>query len=411
LKWRDVDPTKECFLIDELPPAEAWATLNLRSSDSSLFSIFQKFVNGHIVERLIADFERLDLSLGKQKNSGSGRRIVIDKRKVWQTLAVYTYLTGKQNTTKESVKNGRFMRNNIQEARKYFKSNHDAEPIGRESIEKLIGNMLLSIDYSDDISSNFVSALATLGQNVAGDEKLWRFTDNSANIRLVPSKPGKIGLWFYELCCRLQAGDAEIPFLMYVRMHDSVEKRVTVDEIVRLWVVSTCSVGAASAAVGMNPNPRCYLIFDSYYESSSTRNYLLQKGQYFSGSCKPDRVKMEYERIHNDGVADIPGQSKTICKDETNEVFTFHYDRQKGVGKKYYLSYGFIHSTLKLKVKAHENFIPGCTHYKTMFEICDNFNRRLHDCQGIWGARWKGTTRRFGESLRFYYGIFIPEYS
>ena len=49
-----------------------------------------------------------------------------------------------------------------------------------------------------------------LGQYVAGDEKLFYFTGDSIIIRQVISKPDKIGLWFYELCCKGQKWRARI---------------------------------------------------------------------------------------------------------------------------------------------------------------------------------------------------------
>jgi hypothetical protein len=42
LRWRDVDPSKEVFLMDELPVEEAWATLNIRKGDVSMHMIYQK---------------------------------------------------------------------------------------------------------------------------------------------------------------------------------------------------------------------------------------------------------------------------------------------------------------------------------------------------------------------------------
>ena len=359
---------------------DAWATLNLRATDASLFSIFRTFVTDRIVERLVSDFDLLNPSMGRRRSGQNQKRLQIDAKKVWQTFAVYTFLTAKQKVATENRRNGRFMRSSIEEARSYFHSKYGVKSIGREIIEKLIGNMLLSQNYSEEISQNFISILASLGQSVAGDEKLWWFTGNSESIRLVPSKPGKTGLWFYELCCRLRAGGVEIPFLMHLLMHSSTLMRVSVGDVVKLWVACIRLVGRLKVASGLNPNPKCYLCFDSYYESSETRSFLLEKRQYFSASCKTDRVKLEVDRTHNDGVPDLVGQSRTIYNEETKELFTYHYDRQKGVGKKYNLSYGFTHSQLRAKVKSHENFIPGYTHYKTFFEACDNFNRRLHDC-------------------------------
>jgi hypothetical protein len=56
--------------------------------------------------------------------------------------------------------------------------------------------------------------------NVSGDEKLFHFTGLSGNVRLVISKPDRIGFWIYELCGRFANG---WPFLLDVFMHNSLE--------------------------------------------------------------------------------------------------------------------------------------------------------------------------------------------
>lgn len=66
--------------------------------------------------------------------------------------------------------------------------------------------LLLTEDFSGDIRE-FSSLVITLGQYVAGgDEKRFHFSGNAGNVRLVNSKPDRIGLWLYELWGRLESG-------------------------------------------------------------------------------------------------------------------------------------------------------------------------------------------------------------
>ena len=53
--------------------------------------------------------------------------------------------------------------------------------------------------------------------------------------------------------------------------------------------------------------------------------------------------------------ADQPGDEQSIYNESTNELFTYHYDRQKGVGKKYNLSSGFVRSTRKDLIKEYKD--------------------------------------------------------
>ena len=140
------------------------------------------------------------------------------------------------------------------------------------------------------------------------------------------------------------------------------------------------SVGKETVPEGVNPHPKYILDMDSYYIGSESRNFLIRKGQKFLASCSKERFKSEVSFVHRHNEADNQGEGHSIYITETGETFTYHYDTQNGVGKKYNLSFGLEYCVLKSKVKEHKNIIPGYTYYKTMFEICDNFNRALHDC-------------------------------
>ena len=71
---------------------------------------------------------------------------------------------------------------------------------------------------------------------VAGDEKLYHFTGDSALIRVVISKPDRIGLWFYELSCLFKDNS---PYLLDTFVNNScVEGGIKnpVVEVVKHWV-------------------------------------------------------------------------------------------------------------------------------------------------------------------------------
>ena len=53
-----------------------------------------------------------------------------------------------------------------------------------------------------------------LGQGIAGHEKLFHFTGDSGDIRLVVSKSDRIGQWFYEVVAQLESG---CYYMLYVK--------------------------------------------------------------------------------------------------------------------------------------------------------------------------------------------------
>ena len=122
-------------------------------------------------------------------------------------------------------------------------------------------------------------------------------------------------------------------------------------------------IGVDLVPQGQHPNPQTYFASDSYYECNDARNYLLQNKQKFTMSCNKERTKLEVYRIHKDHSHNVPGDTRTIYNDETGELFTYHWDTQKGVGEKYNLSYGFVRDTRKEIIKNNrtysQNFVSG----------------------------------------------------
>jgi len=379
LGWRDVNTSEECFILSEIRPEDHWATLKLRNSGTNLFQIFNSFVTDSLVDKIVTRYNDENHTFGTSKTHINHKRYYVRKKHIWQAFAVQLYIIGRQERPVEVRKNVNFKRIKIEEARSYFQSKHEVKPVGRELIESLIAHAHITSDDTEELSKNFQSIVHKLGQSIAGDEKLFFFSGNSGDIRLVVSKPGKVGLWFFELCCMLRVGDKELPYLLHFKLAKSQSNENTIDKIVQSWVDVTKSIGQDLVAPEELPNPDTYLAADSYYMSKASRDILVKSGQRFLMSCKEDRVKVEVARVHNDDQPDKPGLSRTIYNDQTRELFTYHYDTQKGVGKKYNLSRGLIRSTRRDKILLHKNRVPGYTYYKTMFEVCDKFNRNLHD--------------------------------
>jgi hypothetical protein len=329
--------------------------------------------------RLHSDFDGDPIVLGARFDHPSARIFAPTVRHLWQAMAVYVWIVGKQNQPIEVRKNENAVAVAVKAARVYLEEKTGLKTPANEYICRILTKYLMGPEYTDELSKNWMSIVAKLGQSIAGDEKLFYFTGVSGNVRLCNSKPGKYGLWFYELCYKVRIRGKEYPLLGHCCMHSSQLETVTVDSIVKKWVEAVWSVAAEEVAEGVNPSPKTFLCFDSYYQSSATRNFLLEIGQKFSCSCSKDRVALEVARIHSAGITDVMGESRSIFNPESKELFTYHYDTQKGVGKKYNLSFGLKRETSKRLVKSHDGIIPGYSFYKTWFEACDNFNRKLHD--------------------------------
>jgi hypothetical protein len=148
------------------------------------------------------------------------------------------------------------------------------------------------------------------------------------------------------------------------------------------------------------PNPKCMLVFDSYYQLEKGRHTCIENKVKFSCSCRPDRMQSEKKLLQR-ADSETPGDEETIYREESNEIFTYHYDRQKGVGKKYNLTYGLIRDTTTAKIKETKDIIPGYDMYKSMFEACDRFNRNLHDKHWPYKRGGRNRTGEWGHTHDF----------
>lgn len=109
--------------------------------------------------------------------------------------------------------------------------------------------------------------------------------------------------------------------------------------------------------------------------------------------------------IHGDAQAGQVGETKTMHNSKTGEMLTYHFDRQKGVGKKYNFSWGFERVTAPLVVKANKDSIPGYDDYKVCFTDCDLFNRGLKDRTFPNKRGGKGTAGESGRVHDFHIGV------
>jgi len=137
--------------------------------------------------------------------------------------------------------------------RKLYEAEFNFKPFGKELVELLLARYQIKCEFLDEISENFYSILDTVGEVVAGDEKLLHFTGNSGFIRMVPNNPDRVGLWYFELACRLESGD---PYMIHVKLSTASKDlgiSVPIEGIVITWAEIASSFEFCPV-----------LIFDSY---------------------------------------------------------------------------------------------------------------------------------------------------
>lgn len=366
--WQSIDANKECFRIDQYAPNDQFLVLKKRGAAVTSLDLFTSFITPHIVERLLHDFPADSLVLGVNNRSGNPRYFKLTSSIIWQAIAVQIRIIGRQNIAGENNPLPRNLTYNVNEARNHFATLGFGTAANREVIERVIARAVMTESYSSELSDNFLSAIRSLGQYVAGDEKLFHFTGNSQNVRLVISKPDRVGFWFYELAGRFANN---LPYMLNIFMHNSTIESVKVSTVVGRWV----------AAIKAIPDRnKCILAMDSYYMDASVKEMLLGTDIKFTASVKADRMKSLVRAVRPTSAGDSTmGEWKGLFNKNTGETFVYHFDTQKGVGIKYNYARGFVRSQAVSLVKEHKHRIPVYDYYKTFFEVCDRYNRNLHD--------------------------------
>ena len=190
-------------------------------------------------------------------------------------------------------RNQRPLRKAIEEARRNLTDTHPHSPvICRHYVDKLLTHFLIDYTYFEYLSEIFQSIVRSLGESVAGDEKLFHFTGNTPYLIQVPFKLANIGFWIYQLVATLGYG---LPFMVHMRMmavQPSLGESAPIHNAVKNWKMVI---------------DKCLLVFDSYYASASSIRILtaLDKASEsfgasqsktvcrFIGSVRPDRGKLE----------------------------------------------------------------------------------------------------------------------
>ena len=73
-------------------------------------------------------------------------------------------------------------------------------------LQNCLNAFLIDSSYLEELSNNFLTIVMNIGTYIAGDEKLLRFFGESGSVRVVISRPDRVGLWFYQLAYILSKG-------------------------------------------------------------------------------------------------------------------------------------------------------------------------------------------------------------
>ena len=399
LGWKAVDISHETFHLDIPRDNQEYASINL-PIHSSFVDIFLMYMPISFIEDVWEFWGPSHWVYGSSNNPATINRGYCDIKAVYTMLAVYIRLCGLQNPTKGNEKNERTLRNVINESLTAIKQSHpDHHFSGETIIETLISRFHIPKELYVQLGKHLEGVIGHCGRSLICDEKLLHFTGESALIRKISSKPDKIGFWFYEAVCML---NAKTPYLLLSRVQDTcanTKTHISCDEILEEWG----NIAIRYKIRNCYSNP--LLVFDSYYTVNVGRNYLNDHNVNFIGSCNTVRFRgiVAAMKLCKQFVKK-PGDTGCIYHPGKHEIFVNHIDPDNEIGNKHVLSNAF---SPVLGTRSAENTIPVYDHYKLLFGGCDKFNRNLHKrlyCFKTGGKDKKGST---GHVHKFYMGAIL----
>lgn len=370
--WSNVDTNQYRFSLPPMTHELSFAAVDT-SRVTSLGDIFLAFVTPEILTASWGIFPKEYWCYGFGKKAGTFNKGLVSLKLLYTFLAVYIFIVGEQNGPKEGSGMKRPLRNSIARAVDHFKIQYPGQKIVSASLlDRFWGRFYFPAEIWPSICRNFQNLLLRPGRCLAGDEKLLHFAADSGYIRLVPSKPDRTGLRFFELVVILDNGD---PFLVHAKLSNSSASSngdsIPVNAVVEEWAK------VAQFFVEMKRSQAPILVFDSYYTDNEGRKILNENNVKFIGAIVPSRFTNLMDNLAEYGdMVEKPGQTASIFKEETNEIFVHHWDIMSDIGKKYVISNAFDRVPA---TSANPGVVPVYDQYKNLFNACDKFNRNLHE--------------------------------
>lgn len=371
-EWEDLKLRDWAYRVKESNDVKHFATFKARE-DNSLLSIFLDLLPLTLLEEIWNYHEK---SYWFYQNNGYynalfGGKFNIEQILKW--LAIEIRMIGVQNGAVESDQQSHPLRNSLTSHKTYFENIHCDSPVcGIRALELLHARFLISDFWFEKISKNFRSVLEQLGQFVVGDEKLLKYYGASGKIRLVPTKPDKIGFWFYELAVNLSPNLCYIIDIQPTDDFSGPDVSPPVATIVDRW----------GSIVAGNPGNNEYyvrnvdsiLIFDSYYTSGASIEALEALGILYIASVKKNIFKELVDKVkHN---VNKTGDWFGVFEPTKQKLFVHMWDPDENIGKKFCLTNAFMRVK---NTRSSDYSIPGYDLYRLGFNACDKFNRKLHD--------------------------------
>jgi hypothetical protein len=365
-EWVKLDTNKNA--VEFAPIEMSYHFLRFKFRHTTPLKLFLTFIDQKLLKKVWYDGIKTDYSEWSYRK---GTRTINSNQYSPQLLymfyAIKIYIQGNARTPSEGKPgSGRNLRDAVDAAREFFTNRYpDCDVIGSDILEHLLGHFLILGDSVDLLCTNFRSIVASLGETVVGDEKLFEFTGVSGDSRFVITKPARIGLWFYELVGNIDNYNSFLLDTKIASVKKEINEHEHVANIVQRWIEVINS---------FYPRNHPLLVFDSYYWSKATRRILNEARVRYIAAVGSGKLGGLEVRATNS--LKQPGNWVAYWNKYTAELYVMNWDRDSHVGKQQVITNTH---TLKKGYRQLSRIIPAYDLYKLIYSGCDHYNRKLND--------------------------------
>jgi hypothetical protein len=204
--------------------------------------------------------------------------------RILKALAIKVYIIANGRSIDSGVRVP--LREHIQIVANVFEQQYGIVPkSGINIMEKILSNMVFDMDDEIQLRNCLKGSLTTLGEVLVCDEKLWFYSGEADGwVRLVISKPDRVGHWFYLAAVKLSNDKF---YVAYYRLHRTVSKKadeppsITVAGIGRDWL--------SLMAKSDSEVTHTFFVADGYYMSEAMRDLVVANKQSAIIACPPER--------------------------------------------------------------------------------------------------------------------------
>jgi hypothetical protein len=322
--------------------------------------IFLKFVTPDVINLMYNAAINMDPNAFYSSSRKTETQMTLPR--VYRFLAHIIRIQALQEAPTPTNRKWNALRDRFAEDQKHFKLLcPDVPPMGLTLLMQLHKKLIMCKETEAELSNNFQSVVKSLGQWVAGDEKLFKFLGKSGWIRI---KQDNVGIWNYELCGRLPN---DLSYLIDVKSHTvskALNESIPTASVMTRWGTIIKRLAKVTC--------RTVLVADSYYLDEVGRYSLLDLGLPFLCGIQACRFGDLVEKAADS--VKKPGKTAILYNKKSEETFCHSWYADSRLGKKYVLTNALKHST----GSTPKAWIPGCDDFALMFSTCDHYNRELY---------------------------------